>query len=377
VLDWHVGLGPRWAQQLAGPQQAAAYARLAAELDNLRALLSWSKVHDAAGGLQLASDLWRFWQVKGHAQEMMEWFDEVLPQAQALPERLRAEASNTAGSMARTCGQYAKARRLYETSLALQRQLGHRRGEAVALNNLCLIARDQYDHAAVMQQGSTCRAIACEIGERSLEALALMHLGTALGGLDRPADAEDSFRQSMAIFIELGEKRAQGTLLNFLGKLALAAGQWPEADRCFQQGLALNLELQDFWGLGISCCNLASLNLARGDDDAAQALLETSLEHYRRAGARHGVDECFELLARTAQRRGELTRAAWCWGVVAQLEHDIGKGLLPARQALRDQALDALQTAMPPSTFSTAHAEGQRVTLEDAFAAVLRGQQGH
>lgn len=376
VLDWYVGRGKPLAAQLGGPRQAAGYALLESEFDNLRALLSWSKTHDAAGGLQLASDLWRFWQVKGHAKEMLDWFDEVLPQAQALPERLRAEASNAAGSMARTCGQYAKARRLYETSLALQRQLGQRRGEAVALNNLCLIARDLHDHGAVLQQGHAGLAIAREIGERHLEALALMHLGTALNGVGRPEEAEASFNASFAIFSELGEKRAQGTLLNFLGNLALAAGRWPEADRCYRQGLALNLELQDFWGLGISCCNQARLHAARGEHDAARELLLRSLEHYRRAGARHGLEDCFELLARVARARGDLQRAAWCWGLVEQFEHDIGKVLAPATLVPREHEFEALRTAMSEAPFSAARAEGRQVALDDAFATVLRDEPG-
>lgn len=371
VLDWTVAQGKRLAAQLAGPQQAAGYALLEAEFDNLRAMLAWSKGHDPAGGLRLASDLWRFWQVKGHAKEMLDWFDEVLPRAQALPPALRADASNTAGTMARTCGQYAKARRLYEDSLTLQGQLGNRRGEAVALNNLCLIARDRHDHAAVLQQGTAGLAIAREIGDRNLEALALMHLGTALRGLDRPADAEASFRQSLAIFQELGEKRAQGTLLNFLGNLALAQGRWPEADQCFRLGLALNLELQDFWGLGISCCNLASLQLALGDDGPALDWLQRSLAHYRRAGAWHGVESCFELLARLSRRRGDGPRAAWCWGLVARLEQDIGKLRAPAGQALREQELALLQAAMPEAAFRMAQAAGGHVSLQDAFAAVL------
>jgi tetratricopeptide (TPR) repeat protein len=189
VLRWYASQGKRLSAQLGGPQQAAGYARLAAKFDNLRALLSWSRHHDLASGLQLATDLWRFWQVKGRAQEMLDWFDEVLPQAQAqaLPERLRAEARNTAGIMARTCGQYDKARSLYEAALALQRQLGNRQGEAIALNNLCLNARDRYDHAAVLRQDSESLALAREIGDRNLQGLALMHLGTAQGGLDRPA----------------------------------------------------------------------------------------------------------------------------------------------------------------------------------------------
>ena len=373
ALSWYGRQGKNLAALLSGPQQALGYAHLVAEFDNLRALLSWSKGHDAAGGLQLASDLWRFWQVKGHAQEMLAWFEEMLPQAQAqaLPARLQAEAHNTAGSMARTCGQYAKAQALYQASLALQRGLGNRKGEAIALNNLCLIARDQHDHAAVMAQGRAGLAIAREVGDRNLEGLALMHLGTALRGLDHAAQAQDSFLQSLAIFSELGEKRAQGTVLNFLGTLALADGRWPEAERCFQQGLALNQELEDFWGLGISNGNLAALHLARGEEGPALAHVQLSLANYRRAGARHGVEECFDVLARLARRLGQLQRAAWCWGVVERLERDIGKLLSAARQTQREHELCVLQAALPPALYSAARSDGQRVTLQDALVAAL------
>ncbi|HUG21539.1 ATP-binding protein, partial [Piscinibacter sp.] len=344
VLHWYEGQCKRFAAQLGGPQQAAGYMGLTAEHDNLRALLSWSRHHALASGLHLAADLWRYWQAKGYAQEMLDWFEEALPQAEAqgLPERLRADASNAAGIVARTCGQYHKARRLYEDSLALQRRLGHRHGEAKALNNLCVNARDRHDHAAVLAQAGECLAMAREIGDRNLEGLALMHLGTAQRGLGQPVAAEASFRQSLALFVALGETRAQGALCNFLGNLAMADGRWPEADRCFQEGLVLNQALDDFWGLGISLRNLAALRAAQGDAAAARELLLRSLAHFRRSGARHGVEECFELLARLERQRGAGQRAAWCWGVVERLERDMGKQLAPAERARRDEELGAL-----------------------------------
>ena len=377
ALAWYARQGKRLAAQLSGPQQAQGYAYLVSEFDNLRALLSWSKGRDTISGLQLAADLWRFWQVKGHAKEMLAWFDQVLPQAQtqALPMQVQAEATNTAGIMARTCGRYAAARAYLETSVALQRGLGNRLGEASALNNLCLIARDRDDHAAVMTEGSTGLAIAREIGDRNLEGLALMHLGTALRGLDRAGEARASFQGALDLFGAMGERRAQATLLNFLGHLALDEGHWPEAERCFQQGRVLNQELEEFWGLGISHCNLAALHLAQGEDEQAMQQVLRALANYRRAGARHGVEECFEVLARLARRRGNLPRAAWCWGVVEQLEQDMGKVPSTARQSQREQELQALATAQAAAqsqaTCSAARARGQQLTLEDALAAVL------
>jgi tetratricopeptide (TPR) repeat protein len=335
----------------------------------------WSKPSQLEPGLSLAADLWRFWQVKGHAKEMLTWFEDALPLVSGaeadVSKLVQASAFNAAGVMARTCGHYATAVRLHQAGLDLQRALGNRRGEAIALNNLCVVARDQYDHPAVEQHGRASLAIAREIGEKNLEGLGLMHLGTALRGQGRAADAEASFKQSFQIFSVLGEKRALGALLNFLGNLAQADGRWAEAERCYQEGLQLNQALDDFWGLGISTCNLASLQLAIGDHAAALPLLLQSFTHYRRAGVKHGVDECFELLAHMTEKQGHLERAAWCWGMLAQLEQDIGKVLTASVMAERETTMRTLQAQMTNELFSAAFAAGRSEALADAYRVVL------
>jgi predicted ATPase/DNA-binding winged helix-turn-helix (wHTH) protein len=374
LLTWYGQRCQALAAQLAGPQQAQAYATLTAEFDNLRAGLAWSLQHDLGTGLRLASDLWRFWQVKGHAQELLVWFERALAGGAGrddVPDALRADACNAAGVMARTCGRYDEATRWHDEALAQQRRLGHRRGEASALNNLCVIARDRYDHAQVERTGREALALARELGDRALEGLALMHLGAAQRGQEQPAEAATLFQQSLALFRELGDRRSQGTLLNFLGRIALDDGRWAEAERAFDEALALNRELDDYWGLGISGCNQAALHAARGDDEAALHSLLRSLVHYRRAGVRHGLEVCFEQLAGLAHRRGHLQRAAWCWGVVEQLERDIGKQHAPGAAARRAAAWHVLATEMSEEAAATARAAGLHATLAEAYEAVL------
>ncbi len=375
LLAWYATRCKAVAAELTGPQQAVGYQFLNSEFNNLRALLMWSTQAQLEQGLSLAADLWRFWQVNGHAKEMLTWFEDSLVQtqlaAQGVSTSVQASAFNAAGVMARTCGHYAAAVRLHRASLDLQRALGNRRGEAIALNNLCVVARDQYDHAAVEQHGRASLAIAREIGEKNLEGLGLMHLGTALRGQGRAVDAEASFKQSFQIFTELGDKRVLGALLNYLGKLAQANGRWLEAERSYQESLQLNQALDDFWGLGISTCNLASLKFDQHDHEAALPLLMRSFTHYRQAGVKHGVDECFEMLALIAEKQGHWERAAWCWGVLAQLEQDMAKVLTASVLAERETTLRALQAQMPDELFTAAFAAGRGDPLADAYRTVL------
>jgi len=370
VLGWFVDHCKGIAVQLTGPLQARGYQCLAEEFDNLRALLSWSKQGNLELGLLLAADLWRFWQVKGHAKELLDWFEETLPLAAEVPRPVQADACNAAGVMARTVGRYPDAIRLHQRALEMQRELGHRRGEAIALNNLCVVARDQHDHPLVVQFGQASLRMAREIGDRNLEGLALMHLGTAQRGQGQPAAAEASYLLSVEIFTELGESNVLATLSNFLGSLAQADGRWAEAQRCFERSLQLNEGLGNHWGLAISTCNLAALRNALGDHTGALPLLKRSFSEYQRAGVKHGLDECFGLLAQIAQSQGRFERAAWCWGVLGQLERDIGVVVAEGQRAAREQVQADLRAQMQGLPFDAAKAAGQRASLPDALREV-------
>lgn len=371
LLDWYVAQCESIVPKLTGAEQAAGYKTLSSEVDNLRAVLAWSQRGNPEKGLQLAASLWRFWQVKGHAKEMLGWFEATLPLAQDISATIRADAYNAAGVMARTCGLYTDSVRLLETALALRREQGNRRGEAVALNNLAVVARDQYHHATVERYCRQSLTIAQEVGDKNLMGLGLMHLGTAQRGQEQAQAAEESFKESFRIFSELGEKRALANLLNFLGNLAQAKADWAQAQRCYQDSLGLNQVLDDFWGIGISTYNLASLGCDLQDHAGALPMLVQSFAHFRRAGVKHGLENSFGLLAQIAQKLGRLERAAWCWGVVDQLEQDIGKVVPRAQQDQRKRTLLKLEAQMTAQPFKAARAAGRQAQLEDAFRTVL------
>ena len=371
LLAWYVNRCDAIVPELGGSSQAKGYKTLAAEIDNLRAVLTWSKHANLEQGLYLAASLWRFWQVKGYAKELLDWFEETLPLAQGASISVQANAYNSAGIMARTCGLYAEATRLHGVALILRRDQGERRGEAIALNNLAVVARDQGDLSMVEHYCRESMSIAREIGDKNLEGLGLMHLGTALRGQDQASAAEETFRQSFSIFSELGDKRVLANLHNCLGELAQAKADWAEAQRCYEASLELNEELDDFWGLALSTCNLASLRYDLQDFAGALTRLLQSFSHYRRAGAKPGLEVCFELLAQIAQQRGLYRRAAWCWGVVEQIEKETGTVTTSANRARRDGTLRHLATLMVGQSFLDARSAGRQVSIEQAFSAVF------
>lgn len=371
LLEWYLTEATHIAPKLTGAEQAQWYSYLSTEYENLRAVLWWSQRAEIELGLQLAARLWRFWQVKGHAQEMLAWFEESLPKAAQVSPDILAEAYNAAGIMARTCGRYASSFKYLEQALAFRRSLGDRRGEAIALNNLAVSARDQADYSKVEYYCRQSLSIVGEIGDKNLEALGLMNLGVALRGQAQNEAAREYFQHSLAIFSELGEKRSVAALYNYLGGLAQDQGHWQEAQLLYQQSLELNQELGDFWGLGISTNNLAALWYEQQDFAKAWEVLLQSLTYYHRAGVRHGLNECFETLARIAYKRGNPEQSVWALGVLEHLETSIGLAVSPEQQGLRKQLEEELTEIMGPPAFALAYQDGRSVSLEHAFQKIF------
>ena len=110
--------------ELAGPEQLTWLARLETEHDNLLAAMSWlaDQGHlDQATRLFLMT--WRFWWLRGHAEELASYVD-ILPKSEHLPPRQRALALSGTGFGLFASGDQATAQPLLEQSLPLYRQAG-------------------------------------------------------------------------------------------------------------------------------------------------------------------------------------------------------------------------------------------------------------
>ena len=142
----------RHAEQAAAGMQGAEQLRwlrdLEEEHDNLRSALEWSLVAPTpaatASGLRLCAALQRFWLMRGHLSEGRACCARILELTAAeAPTRERADVLNAAGVLAYHQLDRVAAREQHAQSLAIRRALGDRRGAAVSLNNLGMLARDQ------------------------------------------------------------------------------------------------------------------------------------------------------------------------------------------------------------------------------------------
>jgi predicted ATPase/class 3 adenylate cyclase len=323
--------------QLMGADQQSWLDRLEMEHDNLRSALTWSSTArgDAAGGLRLAGAFWRFWWMRGHLREGRGWLSGLLaaaPGGQAAASR--AKALNGAGVLAWQQGDYPAARTLHEESLAIQRELGDRRGIAYSLNNLGTVATSQGDHAAAWAL--------CE--------------------------------ESLAIIRGLGNRwHIAGSLIN-LGSIDYLQGNLTSARQRYEESLAIYRELGDRWGIAAALINLGSAANDQCDYRAASAMYKESLAIHLELGDRWGIAESLQGLAYVAFALFGPARAARIWGGAERLREEIGSPVPPRDRPRYDGQLTAARAAMADhDAFDLAWQEGRAMTLEQAIEYALNG----
>ncbi len=364
---------------LAGPEQPAWLARLELEHDNLRGALRWaleSRDPEAGElGLRLATALWRFWEIRGHASEGRRWLEQALARAPAARHqegvRLRAKALTAAGNLARDQDDYERAAALHEASLTLWRELDDQQGIAMSLNNLGVIARDRGDPDELERRCRESLALYHALGDTWGVAISLMNLGFAARYRGELAQAAECFEQSLALFRRLGDQRHTAALLNYLGRVALDRGDTEAAGILFERSLALHQEVGDAWGVAISLSNLAELALQRGGHEPAAGLVEESLVLLRKLGVRRTTAATLEVAAALWLARGQPFRAARLLGAAEALREAIGVKLPPVDRPAHDRLVATVRASLGEAAFRAAWEDGRTMALDDAIACAL------
>ena len=171
--------------------------------------------------------------------------------------------------MARVQQEYAAARRYYQESLDLRREVGDRHGVAVSLHNLGQVA-------------------------------------TALGTYD---DAKKFFDESLSIFAELNSHRESAYPLSGLGDVACIVGAYSEALAYYQNALRISTEIQNAAKVLDVLTKIAQVQARAGRIEKAVEILVLVTEHPRASTKTR--DEAERILSELEAEQPEGTLGTW------------------------------------------------------------------
>jgi non-specific serine/threonine protein kinase len=332
----YLALAEAAARDVYGPREAAWWARLEREHDNLRAALAWAVgARHAGAALRLGGALRLFWATRGHWREGRERLAQALalPDAGTPAERAaRAHALFAAGWLTAQQGDLPAAGARYEEALRLAEALGDR--------GLIASAR-----------------------------IGLGHVAFFTGDLDAAQRLQE---QALALRRELGDRRGVAGAVANLGETAHRRGDQAGAPARYEEALAVMRALGNAHDVANGLGNLALVAPQQGDDAGARALQEERLRLAQELGSPQGVAASLDGFARLAAAGGAPARALRLAGAAAALRAATGTANAAREQRLA--ALDLLapaRRALDAAAQRAAWAQGQAMTVEGAVAEAL------
>ncbi len=383
---------------------ADAQLQLDAEIDNLRAALTWLQASKTAPelGLQLAGSLASYWLWRGYYTEGRAWLTSMLGQT-GQASVARGRALREAGMLAWFQGDFGAAVTLLEQSLALCQQLEDQVGIAWALRGLAVAVADQNDITGAEALFAESLALFRALGYVTGTAWALAGWGSVATRQDDLDRASSLLSEGLVLFRELNDRQGMALTLSFLGYIATRYHNLEEAEVLLTESLTLSQalgyqsnsawalaslgevareqhdierasalmteslaifrELDERRGLSIMSASLGRLAYDQGAYERATALLTESLAVCRELGERHAIPRLLRDLGAALQAHGDAARAAAAFSESLMLAQSLDDehGIVASLEHLAQIAVQAGQPARAARLFGSAEAMRQGV----------------
>jgi predicted ATPase/transcriptional regulator with XRE-family HTH domain/Tfp pilus assembly protein PilF len=368
---WALELAETAAPHLTASDQLHWLDIVAAEHPNLLAALAWADRRNPELGVRLAGALWRFWWMRGYVTEGRRWLERVLATAPH-DNQWWIRAANGAGVLARTQGDYGRARALLAESAALARAEGRADELAFAVATLGMVQQNQgnYDDAERLLQESL--SLYRSIGDQRGIGHVLSGLATIASYRGDVSAARTLLEQALAAFRATDDRWSIAAASANLGWVAYTAGETPLARSWYRHSLETWRDLADDHAAANTLGNLGHVAFREGDLTAATGFYEEALLLVHRLGERRQLAECLEGLAAVAAARGRRDRAVCLYATAAGLREAIGAPPWPGDRTAQRAAVDELRASLGRRAYDEAWAEGSRLTVDESVSLALR-----
>lgn len=358
--------------------QAAVWARMDQEHDNLRAALRWFvEMGDVDGELALAAVLGLYWSQRGHLSDTVELVEAALRRyGDGPPTWAYGRALLSAAGLHFYRSDLARSAVFYARSLPVNLAVGDDWGAVLAQANLAMVEQFRGSGEHAVDWATQALARAHRLGDQGLISLTQGDLGRVLFRQGDPAAAQKAFEASAAAARAAGDIWGLAEANNSLGDVARSLGDYARAAAFYEEAIAYFIEMGIVADVAAARHNLAYARLRLGDAAEAERLFLAALDQQQGIGNDAGVAECLAGLAAVRVEQGRPLVAAHLIGAVAALRAAIGEVIpWPAEQLENDRTLAQIRSALPPQEFAAAEAAGRALTKVEALR-LARAQPG-
>ena len=269
---------------------------------------------------------------------------------------------NSLGATSWSTGQLAVARRFYEESLAIRREIRDPGGEAVALCNLGGVYSRARELDKAREAYSDSARLAHSVGDVYTEGAAENGLAVVYETLKDRVRAEESYRRALELRHADGDRRGEAETIRNIGILVASGGEYEKARAEFGRSIDLARAAGDTGGELQGLMALAQVQLQMGRPTDAIAAIRQRLPLLRQTGDRASEALSWMLIGSYYQSAGESRNAVEPFLRALELSRAVGNryletGLLASLGALYGEfleedrsysrALEYFETALP------------------------------
>jgi predicted ATPase/DNA-binding CsgD family transcriptional regulator len=357
-----------------GREQIIWHDRQEVEMDNLRAALAWSiSTKNVEIGLRIAAALRWVWEIRGHLEEGVTWFNKLLPISRDVSPSVRAKALHRASELASQLAYEPQATLWVQEALHLARSTHDQWNLAWSLASAAYFTEQDSNRAlAMLEEGLA-------LFREQQDALGLSHTLRRLAGCAighrKHAYAASLLDQALLNDRQAGDKHAVAWDLCFRGVVLWTQRHHPkQVIPLYQESIALFEEIRDVRGRAHSLVMLAEVERSQGNFARSQTLFHETLLLERALGIRDNL-ALFALtgIGSLEARRGEQDRAARLLGAVqAALASGSYNTRLSPLLDVFDTTVAAVRTQLDEEAFHAAWDTGNIMTLEQAITDALQ-----
>ncbi len=213
------------------------------------------------------------------------------------------------GRIAYNEGNFEEARKHYQESLLIFRQIGNRPAMVRSMEAIGNVYYEEGKLLEAKRQYEETLAIDRELGSKLDICSALGNIANVLDGLGRLADAEKAQEQALQLFKEVGDKRGAATTEHNLATVLIEQGELAKAEQHYRLALTLSNETGHKAETASDMLGLADVSYHRDSLKDARDKAEQSLALRKELGSTVEIAYSRVSMARISLEQGQAAEA--------------------------------------------------------------------
>ena len=260
------------------------------EESNIVSAIEWSVISgNSQKGAIAADEFNRFWDIRGHYLSGIRLIENLIENNSEIKKETLSYLYINAGHLYRAQGNYENAKKYFETSIQINRELGNDKGMILSLQSMANVEAGFGNFQKAQKLFEESLDLSRKINFVGGIAFGLNNLGNVSLIQGDYKQAEIYVKEGLEMNRKSGNKHRLAFSLDSMGNIMTELGRYEEAQKYLEESLELTREVGDKSGITFALTNLSGIAYRSGNITQAQNYLEESLKMRIELGDKNGI----------------------------------------------------------------------------------------